>query len=166
MILFPVFEPACYGFRSDNEMNVFVCKNLGQILFANIFLFYFNPNCAAAVKQRAALSRCMMPLWLAVLLTLSQKVSGLECHLVVWLNDKWIALSASNGFIHPFFFWWHHHFIPWDGFIRPVCPGQDWNFVCKACVCVSGFFFLNMLLYASVHKMWVLLLRGRYDVEN
>lgn len=90
----------------------------------------------------------MMPLWLAVILTLCQKVSGLDCHFVVWLNDKWIALSASNG-VYPsiFFFWRHHHFIPWDGFIRPVCPGQDWNFVCKVCVFLCVCLYLCFLCF-------------------
>lgn len=76
-----------------------------------------------------------------------------------------MALSASNGFIHPFFF---------SGGITISFPGMGLSglsvqakieiwFVKR--VSVSGFFF-HVLLYSSVHKIWVLLLRGRYDVEN
>lgn len=65
-----------------------------------------------------------------------------------------------------FFSWRHRHFIPWDVFIRPVCPGQDWNFVCKAVVCVLSVFSFSLPLYASVHTVCFLLLRGRYVLED
>ena len=50
--------------------------------------FHLTQNSATPFKQQDAQLRCIVPLWLAVILTLSRKVSGLECHFVVWLNDK------------------------------------------------------------------------------
>lgn len=123
--------------------------------------FHFIQNSTALVNQRDAQLRCMIPLWLAVILTLSWKVSGLECHFVVWLNDKWIALSASNRFILHFSSGGITISFPEMGLSGLSVQAKIEILLAKhvsVCVYVS--------LCASVHGVWVLLLRGRRVLEN
>lgn len=82
------------------DINVLSGQGQKNAIFYNFFMlkihnlnsqnhyFHFTQNSAAPLKQQDPQLRCMEPLWLAVILTLSRKVSGLECHFVVWLNDK------------------------------------------------------------------------------